>query len=161
MFLSLYSTYRDAHMFSPSTPFFKFWVNFSSSRAFNRCIKPFLRSICSKFWSVKVWSEKNLSKTYWFYYINCSKTFSFLHFELWRPVIFEPVDFRETLYTSFKSPKTVRLTQNLKLGVGLSSKATDWFWRGRKHMGNPVFRYKNYFQECQINFWPKKISNFF
>ena len=40
--------YRDAHMFWPSTSFLKFWINFSSYRAFNRCIKPFLRSIGSK-----------------------------------------------------------------------------------------------------------------
>ena len=57
------AVYRDAHMFSPSTPFFKFWVNFSSYRAFNRCIKPFLRSTCPKMWVVEVWSEKTYLKT--------------------------------------------------------------------------------------------------
>ena len=39
-------SYRDAHIFWPSTPFFKFWVKFSSYRSFERCIKPFLRSTC-------------------------------------------------------------------------------------------------------------------
>ena len=149
---------RVLQIFSPSTPIFKYWVNFPLLGLPKDVFIIFLGHLAQKLHVVDVWSAKIASEKDPRYYKNHSKTFFISALQILTSCHIWANWPKKKLHISFESPKTGNLTQCLKMVVTWSSEAIDKFQRGQKDMEDNVslsnknskIKNGNYHSGCKI-----------